>query len=120
MKLSLVEEKRFQKIYNRLKRKTINNLTRCFCLKLMVFRATIPEPVAKKVIHLIFFIFLILFKVWSIVTKDFDQDKALDQTKFYILLKYIAGLQNGLSLNEINPEEIGLYQFYTVNLFFFL
>ena len=31
----------------------------------------------------------------------------LDQVRFYKLLKYVAGVQNGLSIDQINPEESG-------------
>ena len=109
MKLSHEEEEHFQKIYNRLKRKTSNNLTSSFCLKLMIFRASIPEPIAKKVIYNKFPSIYFCFKIWSFVTFNNDQKKSLDQTHFFILLKYIAGVQNGLCVSEINPLEIGSF-----------
>lgn len=42
----------------------------------------------------------------------------LNQDEFFKLLKYVAGLQNGLKINEINPEEIGFCHFSTSILFF--
>ena len=111
MKLSDSEEQQFAKIYARLKLKNNGQFTQKYCESLMVNRGQIPEEIAHKVLFFSSeierhsFYFSVLKKVWTSVSHK----EILSQNRFYKLLKYVAGLQNGLSFTAINPEEISIF-----------
>lgn len=84
MKLSDLEEQKFLKIYNRLKKKNNDNFDENFCMQLLTKRASLTQNTASKVIFYLFFFianFLSIFYLGVVICVK-KQEKKTQSGRF--------------------------------------